>query len=66
MGDKSGMKTWIQTTLAEPWVEEQRPAMRGSEILSRGEEFDAEVPTGVLALVACVDTQDESLPIGMI
>jgi phage terminase large subunit GpA-like protein len=61
VGDKSNMKTWIQTTLAEPWVEEQRPAIRGTELLSRGEEYDFEVPTGVLCLIACIDTQDEAL-----
>jgi phage terminase large subunit GpA-like protein len=58
VGDKSNLKTWIQTTCAEPWIEEQQPAIRGAELLSRAEEYDAEVPSGALCLVACVDTQD--------
>jgi phage terminase large subunit GpA-like protein len=29
LGDKSNLKTWIQTTLAEPWVEQQRPGSVG-------------------------------------
>ena len=61
-GDKSNLKVWVQTTVDEPWVEEQRPAIRGTELLSRTEEYDAEVPAGVLCLISCVDTQDESLP----
>jgi phage terminase large subunit GpA-like protein len=61
-GDKSNLKVWVQTSVAEPWVEEQRPAVRGTELLSRTEEYDAEVPAGVLCLIACIDTQDESLP----
>jgi hypothetical protein len=52
LGDKSNLKTWIQTTCAEPWVEEQPPAIRGIELLSRAEAYDAEVPSGALCLVA--------------
>src|SRR5262245_10879300 len=43
LGDKSNLKTWVQATVAEPWVEEQRPAIRGVELLGRAEEYDAEV-----------------------
>ncbi len=61
VGDRSFLKTFIQSTCAEPWVEEQRPAIRGSELLSRAEAYEVEVPTGALCLVAAVDTQDLEL-----
>jgi phage terminase large subunit GpA-like protein len=58
LGDKSLLKTWVQTSVAEPWVEERQPAIRGNDLLSRAEEYDAEVPSGALCLVAAIDTQD--------
>jgi terminase, large subunit len=61
VGDKSLLKTWVQTSVAEPWVEEQQPAIRGNDLLSRAEEYDAEMPSGALCLVAAIDTQDLEL-----
>ena len=61
LGDKSNLKTWVQTSVAEPWVEEQQPAIRGNDLLARAEEYDAEVPSGALCLVATIDTQDLEL-----
>jgi len=61
VGDKSLLKTLVQTSFAECWVEEQRPPIRGGELLSRAEEYRTEIPDEVLVLVAAIDTQDTCL-----
>jgi len=61
VGDKSLLKTLVQTSFAECWVEEQRPPIRGVELLSRAEEYRTEIPDEVLVLAAAIDTQDTCL-----
>lgn len=54
------LKTWINTFLAETW-EEPTFRISSTELGKRAEKYAAELPAGVLCLVATVDTQADRL-----
>lgn len=57
--DPEKLKTVYNTLFGQLW--EERAAVDEEEILSRAEEYDAELPDGVLCLTCGVDTQDDRL-----
>jgi phage terminase large subunit GpA-like protein len=50
--------TWTNTVMAQTW-DDQGEKLEDEDLLERLEEYDAEVPEGVIALTAGVDTQDD-------
>ncbi len=54
------LKTWVNTSMGEPWEEEGERVDPGA-LFARREHYDAEVPTGVLVLTCQVDVQDDRL-----
>ena len=59
-GDKRGLKKFINTRLAEAF-EEEGTQVELDYLEKRREYYEADVPDGVLVLVAGVDTQDNRL-----
>ena len=57
-GDTNKLKTFINTVLGETWEERGKGADDAS-LLSRREQYKAEIPEGVLLLTAAVDVQDD-------
>ena len=58
--DPRKLKTVRNTLFGELW-EEQQEIMDEDELMGRREEYDAELPDGVLCLTCGVDTQDDRL-----
>lgn len=52
------LKAWTNTVMAETW-DEDGVKIEESDLMKRLEKYDAEVPDGVIALTAGVDTQDD-------
>ncbi len=59
-GDPQKMKTVYNTLLGQLW-NEQQVVLDEDDLMSRREEYDAELPEGVLCLTCGVDTQDDRL-----
>ncbi len=58
--DPERFKVFVNTILGEPW--EERGEIEDEEVLlERREEYEAELPEGVLLLTMAVDTQDDRL-----
>lgn len=57
--DPEKLKTVYNTLFGQLW--EERAAVDEDEIISRAEEYNAELPEGVLCLTCGVDTQDDRL-----
>lgn len=57
--DKSKLKTFVNTTLGETWEEDAGERSDVDLLMARREKYAAEVPHGVCAIVASVDTQDD-------
>jgi phage terminase large subunit GpA-like protein len=66
-GDPGTLKTFINTNLGETW-EDQTSSLKTNDLEKRQEiEFDmGQIPPGVVALTAFIDTQDTWLDITMI
>jgi phage terminase large subunit GpA-like protein len=58
--DPERFKVFVNTVLGEPW-EERGEIEDETMLLERREEYDAELPAGVLLLTMAVDTQDDRL-----
>lgn len=58
--DPQKLKTVRNTLFGELW-EEQQEIMDEDELMGRREEYDAELPDGVVCLTCGVDTQDDRL-----
>lgn len=58
--DPERFKVFVNTMLGEPW-EERGEIEDEAVLLERREEYEAELPEGVLILTAAVDTQDDRL-----
>lgn len=57
-GDDALMQVWVNTRDARPWI----PKLDGVDITNpheRVEEYEAEIPNGVLVLTCGVDSQDD-------
>lgn len=59
-GDLQKMKTVYNTLLGRLW-DEQQIIIDEDDLMKRREEYDAELPEGVLCLTCGVDTQDDRL-----
>ena len=59
--DPSLLKTWVNTVLGESWKDDRGAPPKEEVILGRAEEYAAEVPAGVGALVMSVDVQADRL-----
>lgn len=57
-GNREPLKTWTNTVLAETW-DEIGVQLDDKELMKRAEEYDGEIPEGVIALTCGVDTQDD-------
>lgn len=57
-GNREPLKTWTNTALAETW-DEEGIQLDDEELMKRAEEYDADIPAGVIALTCGVDTQDD-------
>jgi phage terminase large subunit GpA-like protein len=64
-GDIRKMKVWVNTRDAKPW-EEEIDTVKIDNIETRIEEYEAEVPAGVLVLSAGVDTQDDRFEVEVV
>ncbi len=58
------LKTWVNTRLGETW-EERGDELDAGDLRARLEDFGAEVPYGVGALVAAVDVQGDRLEVAV-
>lgn len=58
--DPERFKVFVNTVLGEPW-EERGEIEDETVLLERREEYEAELPAGVLLLTMAVDTQDDRL-----
>lgn len=62
-GNPETLKVWTNTCLGEPWEDRHTSITVNAD--SRGEPYDAEVPTGALMITAGVDTQDNRLEVSI-
>lgn len=60
--DKTLLKTWVNTILAETW-EEEAESISDNEIYNRRENYGVEVPSGVILLTASADIQEDRIEI---
>ncbi len=65
IGNPEEMKTWVNTELGEPW-DEPGTQLEDAELYSRREQYEAEVPDGVLVLTAGVDVQDDRFEVEVV
>ncbi|MGL6121064.1 MAG: phage terminase large subunit family protein [Fusobacteriaceae bacterium] len=64
--DEQKYKAFINTVLAETYEEDIKEKIDYELIYARREEYEAEVPEGVLVLTAGIDTQDNYLAIEVV
>lgn len=64
-GDKRGLKKFVNTRLAETW-EEDSDSLEIDYLEKRREYYDADVPDGVLVIVAGVDTQGDRVEVQVV
>lgn len=62
-GDRSKLKTFVNTTLGETWQEDQGEKLDNDLLYARREHYAAEIPVGQCVLTAAVDTQDDRFEI---
>ncbi|MCB2199679.1 phage terminase large subunit family protein [bacterium] len=60
-GDPTALKTWIQTTLGEPWRESLTAMISTDDLYRRREVYPAPVPEMVHVLTAGVDIQEDRI-----
>lgn len=64
-GDIRKMKTWVNTRDAKVW-EGDMETVKADDLPSRREQYESEVPNGVLVLSAGVDTQNNRFEIEVV
>ena len=64
-GDINKLKTFVNTVLGETWKERGKGADDNS-LISRREEYKADLPEGVLVLTASVDVQDDRFEVEVV
>lgn len=64
-GSTEKLKTFKNTTLGETW-EERGAGADEIELYHRREEYEAELPDGVIILTAGIDTQDDRLEVEVV
>lgn len=62
-GDKTEMHAWQNTTLGEPVEPDAGEGVETNTLITRREEYSAQVPGGVAVLTAGIDTQDDRLEV---
>ena len=65
-GDVNKMKSFTNNVLGEPWSLEDGKIVDPNGLMSRCEEYDAEVPDGAVVLTAGVDVQDDRLEVEVV
>lgn len=64
-GNDTKLKTWTNTRAGRVW-EQQFEKLEVDFLLEKREEYEYEVPNGVLILIAAVDTQDNRLELEVV
>lgn len=64
-GSTEKLKTFVNTVLGEVW-EEKGEGADELELYDRREEYEAELPDGVIILTAGIDTQDDRLEVEVV
>lgn len=64
-GNDKKLKTWTNTRAGRVW-EQQFEKLEVDFLLEKREEYEYEVPNGVLILIAAVDTQDNRLELEVV
>lgn len=62
--DPVKLKTWVNTSLGEPWSEPGE-SINDNELLQRREKYNATIPKDVLVLTAGVDVQKDRFEISL-
>lgn len=57
-GDRDKLKTFVNTVLGETWADSSN-AIESDDIMSRREEYEAQVPHGALVMTCAVDCQPD-------
>ncbi|MCD8355874.1 MAG: phage terminase large subunit family protein [Clostridia bacterium] len=57
-GNINPMKTWTNTVMAQTW-DDDGVQLDDDDLITRLEDYGAQVPDGVIALTAGIDTQDD-------
>ena len=65
-GDVNKMKSFTNNVLGEPWSLDGGKIVDPNGLMSRCEEYDAEVPDGAVVLTAGVDVQDDRLEVEIV
>lgn len=63
---KEVLKVWVNTTLGEPWEDQEGEFADEELLLKRRERYECEIPDSVLLLTAGVDVQDDRLEIEVV
>ena len=65
-GDVNKMKSFTNNVLGEPWSLDGGKVIDPNGLMSRCEEYEAEVPDGAVVLTAGVDVQDDRLEVEIV
>lgn len=61
---KDELQVWVNTTLGEPWDDQEMYAVNENMLMSRREPY-TKIPSGALILTAGADTQDDRLEVSI-
>lgn len=64
--DVGKLKTFVNTTLGEPWDEDQGDGLEPDHLYARREHYSADVPVENCILTAAVDTQNDRFEIEVV
>lgn len=64
--DIEKMKSFVNTSLGEVWIENLEQELDWKRLVDRREEYEVEVPDGVLLLTAGIDVQDNRLELEIV
>ena len=62
--NKDELQVFVNTTLGEPWDQDEGYTVNENMLMSRREEY-TKIPSGVLVLTAGADTQDDRLEVSL-
>ena len=65
-GDVNKMKSFTNNVLGEPWSLDGGKVIDPNGLMSRCEEYEAEVPDGAVVLTAGVDVQDDRIEVEIV
>lgn len=64
--DRVGMQAFVNLRLGEPWTNEAREEVSADTLERNREDYEAELPDGVLVITAGVDVQDNRLEVEVV